>query len=201
MMSALPSFSDLVGNSPDLNGALLSALEILFEPSPVLSKIVFDISSPTRLGPRGVICSYSDLIDVALNVISRWDDELKARFIAGHPRIGEVKNLSHLSAREQAAVATRPAILVRLGHLNACYEHRYPGLRYIIFVNGRSREAIKEEMESVLGIERSLSPDQPPVKNVSSVQVGGREWKDELARAIVDVGRIAKDRVRALGVE
>ena len=45
----------------------------------------------------------------------------KAAFVAGHPRIGEVHNLSRLSAGEQAAAATPPEVLARLAHLNACY--------------------------------------------------------------------------------
>jgi len=91
-------------------------------------------------------------------------------------------------------------VLARLAHLNACYERRYLGLRYITFVNGRSRGAIAEEMEDVLGVEHSLSPDQPDIGGIESVSVGGVEWKAELDRAVADVGQIAKSRLRALGV-
>ena len=57
-------------------------------------------------------------------------------------------------------------------------------------------------MEDVLGFERSLtrSASEPTVKSVKKV-VGGQDWKAELNRAVVDVGRIAKSRLRTLGVE
>ena len=85
--------------------------------------------------------------------------------------------------------------------MNACYEYRYPGLRYITFVNGRSRAVIMEEMEGVLGFEGSLSASEPAVDSVKKMDVGGKEWKAELSRAVTDVGRIAKSRLRTLGVE
>ena len=111
----------------------------------------------------------------------------------------EVSGLSRLSAQEQAARATPPQVLARLAHLNACYEHRYPGLRYITFVNGRTRAAVKDEMEDALGLERSLSPDEPPVETVGSIEVGSEEWTTELERAVEDLGKIAESRLKALG--
>ena len=53
--------------------------------------------------------SYPALIDAALAVLAAWPAADKAAFVAGHPRIGEVRGLSALSAREQAARATPPA--------------------------------------------------------------------------------------------
>ena len=72
---------------------------------------------------------------------------------------------------------------------------------YITFVNGRSRAEIKDEMEEKLGLEHSTDPDVPPVESIERVEVGGVEWKSELERAVGDVGRIAKSRLGALGVE
>jgi len=199
-MADLPPLADILASPATEDGPLARTLATLFEPSPTLfSNLVPDLASRS-LSEKATIKSYSDLIEASLNVISSWDDELQARFVGGHPRIGEVKGLSHLSAKEQAAVATPPEVLARLAHLNACYEHRYPGLIYITFVNGRTRSAIKDEMEQVMGFESSLSPDQPPVESVARVDVGGEEWKLELERAVVDVGKIAKSRLKALGV-
>lgn len=161
----------------------------------------------SSLASNASVTSYADLIDAALSTISIWDDDLRAQFIAGHPRIGESKNLSTLSAKEQGnttiitVTSTPPAVLARLAHLNACYERRYQGLRYITFVNGRSRAVIAEEMEDVLGVEHSLSHDEPDIGGIDVVKVGGAEWKAQLDRAVVDVGRIAMSRLSALGVQ
>ncbi|KAI9064107.1 hypothetical protein FKP32DRAFT_1625852 [Trametes sanguinea] len=199
--SPLPPLLEAVSDtSGQEDGPLARALALLFEPSPVLySTLVPALISHIQNAPP--ILSYHALIDASLGVIASWPADLKAQFIAGHPRIGEVKGLSQLSAQEQAAKATPPEVLARLAHLNACYEHRYPGLVYITFVNGRSRAEIKDEMEEALGIEHSLSPDEPPVHSVGQVEVGGEEWRRELERAIADVGRIAKSRLKALGVD
>ncbi|KAH9935053.1 Oxo-4-hydroxy-4-carboxy-5-ureidoimidazoline decarboxylase [Amylocystis lapponica] len=201
-MSTLPPLDQVLSSSADRDGPLAKALATLFESSPILFSalvpgLATHLSSESSTSPT----SYAALIDAALAVISTWSDTLRAQFIAGHPRIGEVNGLSHLSAKEQLAAATPPEVLARLVHLNALYEHRYPGLRYITFVNGRARAVIKDEMEDVLQLERSLSPGQPPVESVGSVEIGGEEWRGELDRAVVDVGRIAKGRLRALGIE
>jgi len=108
--------------------------------------------------------------------------------------------MSNLSAKEQGAI-TSPEVLGRLAHLNACYEYTYPGLRYITFANGRNRAAIAEEIEDVLGIEHSLQSGEPPLQMFEAVDVGGKKWIDELNRAVQDVGRIAKNRLKSLGVE
>ncbi|OBZ74258.1 hypothetical protein A0H81_06037 [Grifola frondosa] len=165
-MSALPRLHDVLSSSSDENSPLARALGILFEPSPTLfSDLVPALAAHISSAPPNSISTYMSLIDLSLTIISKWDDDLRAHFIAGHPRIGEVNGLSQLSTKEQAALATSPDVLARLTHLNACYEHRYPGLRFITFVNGRTRAAIKDEMEGVLGLASSLSPDDPPVDN------------------------------------
>jgi 2-oxo-4-hydroxy-4-carboxy--5-ureidoimidazoline (OHCU) decarboxylase len=86
-------------------------------------------------------------------------------------------------------------------YLNACYERTYPGLRYISFVNGRSRAAIAAEIEDVLGIEHSLDSEEPALETFEAADVGGNRWKGELDRATKDVGRIAKSRLKSLGAE
>lgn len=144
-----------------------------------------------------------DIIGESIRIIHGWNLQLQARFIAGHPRIGETKNLSSLSAKEQsggtnATMPTPPEVLLRLQHLNACYEHVYPGLRYITFVNGRSRAAIAEEMEDKLGIVQTLSPDEPPLMALIPFEVYSTTWIAELQRAIEDIGRIARSRLEKL---
>lgn len=184
------------------SNALAVALEVLFEHSPVLVNIL-EPQLRTVLKSSPLLESYTHLIDLALAQITTWDVSAQSQFISGHPRIGENKNLSKLSAKEQGSggvIPTSPEVLARLSHLNACYEVQYPGLRYITFVNGRTRLAIAEEMEDMLCIPHSLSPDDPPLDTLSPVDISSEEWKRELDRAVLDIGRIAKSRLGALGV-
>ena len=190
------------------SNALAVALEILFEHSPVLINTLqpqlIDILKKSTLPLE----SYTELINYAISQIMTWDLSAQSEFISGHPRIGENKNLSKLSAKEQqgsgsgsgVVIPTSPEVLARLSHLNACYEIRYPGLRYITFVNERSRLEIAEEMEDMLGFPHSLSPDNPPFDTIYPVDISSEEWKRELDRAVHDIGLIAKSRLGALGV-
>ncbi|KAJ6504896.1 Oxo-4-hydroxy-4-carboxy-5-ureidoimidazoline decarboxylase [Mycena vitilis] len=197
-MTSLPSIDDVDESK------IGDVLSVLLEPSDILSSalvppFVASLSNGTRY------TSYPDLIDAAIHEVGRWDLALRAQFIAGHPRIGETKNLSALSAKEQGATPavapTPPEVLARLAHLNACYERGYPGLRYITFVNGRSRAAIALEMEDVLVLPHSLLPDQPAVEEITQIEAGAEAWRNELDRAVVDVGRIAKARLGAMKVQ
>jgi 2-oxo-4-hydroxy-4-carboxy--5-ureidoimidazoline (OHCU) decarboxylase len=204
--TSLPDLHAIVSSPPDADAPLAKALSILFEPSTILfSTLVPQLASSFRR--ESPITSYTELIDVSITVINTWDDTLRAQFVGGHPRIGESHNLSKLSAKEQGASpstnigATPPEVLRRLAHLNACYERTYPGLRYITFVNGRSRAAIAEEIEDVLGISHSLEAEEPKLDSFTAVQVGAVEWRAEVERATQDVGRIAKSRLKALGAE
>lgn len=206
--SSLPPLSLIISSTPESTLHLSDALALLFEPSTLLSSDLVPELEATLLKPTSAITTYTALIDKTLEIIRAWPDELKAKFVGAHPRIGEVKGLSALSAKEQgqgnvgsSVTATSPMVLERLAHLNACYERRYPGLRYITFVNGRSRAVIAEEMENVLGIPHSLNPDQPPAEASGVVEVGSAEWRSELNRAVEDVGRIAKSRLGAMGMQ
>jgi len=199
------------------SNALAVALEILFEHSPVLINTLqpqlSDILNKNKNSSSSEslpLESYTQLINYAIAQIKTWDLSAQSQFISGHPRIGENKNLSKLSAKEQqqqqqgsggvVVIPTSPEVLARLSHLNACYEIRYPGLRYITFVNGRTRLEIAEEMEDMLGFPHSLSPDNPPFDTIYPVDISSEEWKRELDRAVHDIGLIAKSRLGALGV-
>ncbi|KAF9480493.1 hypothetical protein BDN70DRAFT_877474 [Pholiota conissans] len=201
-MPAVPALPEIQNSPSNPHSPLATALELLFEHSPVLVDVLEpQLSIVLKASPSFV--SYADLVDTALSEIAKWDVEAQAEFIAGHPRIGESKNLSTLSANEQGAHAVKPTppeVLARLAHLNACYEIKYPGLRYITFVNGRSRATIAEEMEAMLGLARSLSKEDPIIESISPVEFGSHDWRSELERAIYDIGRIAKSRLGALGL-
>ncbi|KAG2011657.1 hypothetical protein CC2G_011749 [Coprinopsis cinerea AmutBmut pab1-1] len=203
-MSVLPPLTDIQQSRVSEDSPLSTALSILFEHSPILISILqpqLQVLFQSGTVPQ----SYAQLVDLSLAEISKWKLAAQSEFISGHPRIGENSNLSKLSAKEQGAqgvTPTPPEVLARLAHLNAGYEVKYPGLRYITFVNGRSRVTIAEEMEGVLGWEHSLSPDEPKLEGITTIYTSDTdEWKSELKRAVKDVGLIAKSRLRALGVE
>ncbi|KAG1746726.1 Oxo-4-hydroxy-4-carboxy-5-ureidoimidazoline decarboxylase [Suillus paluster] len=194
---------------------LASILTQLFEHSDILiSKLVPELLQSIRDTPLGPIDPTNALIERAIAIIHAWNVDDQAEFIIAHPRIGEIRQLSALSAKEQSGglsattmVETHPDVLKRLEHLNACYERVYSELRYITFVNGRTRAAIAREMEDKLQLGHPLEnfPDGPPmnepvVESLSCVAKNSEEWLNELTRAVDDVGKIAKSRQSSLGL-
>ena len=91
-----------------------------------------------------------------------------------------------------------PEVLAQLVHLNAVYERRYPGLRYITFVNGRTSAEIRDEMQRVLRVVEDAEGGGDG--EIEHFEVGGSKWTEELNRTVLDVGRIAKSRLAALSV-
>lgn len=201
-MSDLPTLSEVQTSPSSTDSPLSTLLSLLFEHSPILTTklepqlhAVLESSLPLR--------SFEQVIDLSLLEITKWDISAQSEFISGHPRIGESTNLSKLSAKEQGAQSVKPTppeVLRRLGHLNAAYEAKYPGLRYITFVNGRTRAAIAEEMEDLLVFGHSLSPDQPDISTIKPLDNTNDAWLSELKRAVKDVGNIAKSRLGSLGL-
>jgi len=194
----IPPASDIYASrdtSPE--GPLARAFATLFEPSPALLEFLVPSVVSTIEASQIPHRSYNALIDTAICELEGWPHGQKASFLGGHPRIGEIKGLSALSASEQAAHATPPEVLARLLDLNEEYERKYPGLRYITFVNGRSRKVIMLEIEEKLGIDGSW------VKGESKevYELGSEEWASEARRALQDVGHIAKNRLAALKVD
>lgn len=191
-MTSLPPLADALHSKELLN----EALSILFEPSDVLRDNVV----PLLVNPTPPPKTYTELIDLTEGQLKTLPPLLQATFIAGHPRIGEVKGLSALSAKEQASVATPPAVLKRLAHLNTLYEKKFEGLVYVVFVNGRSRAEIIPLIEEKLNIgpAEEGKEDQPPVDAVVPFTVADEAWLQELDRAVADVALIAKARLRSL---
>ncbi|KAI0976476.1 Oxo-4-hydroxy-4-carboxy-5-ureidoimidazoline decarboxylase [Xylaria arbuscula] len=67
--------------------------------------------------------------------------------LGSHPRLGAKKVDSTQSRAEQAQLNTAGTDeSERLAALNREYEERFPGLRYVVFVNGRSRDDVMEDM-------------------------------------------------------
>jgi 2-oxo-4-hydroxy-4-carboxy--5-ureidoimidazoline (OHCU) decarboxylase len=203
-----PSLDEIHKCSPDDGWSVLKTLvSTLFEHSPVLDEHLVPNLAPSS----STLTSYTDLIDRSATIIRSWPPTLQSSFISGHPRIGEQNptQLSALSAAEQARYSTPPWVIERLGWLNGVYEGRYRGLRYITFVNGRTRREVMEEMESVLGVENARGPEWKDgaegegvgeVSGEGGVREGGEEWLKELERAVGEVILIARDRARKLGL-
>jgi 2-oxo-4-hydroxy-4-carboxy--5-ureidoimidazoline (OHCU) decarboxylase len=87
--------------------------------------------------------------------------------------------------------------------LNALYETRFPRLKYVTFVAGRSKAQVAADLEAFLmpqpaeGEKDSEGAGPPPTTTHSE---GSPEWTRELERGLADVFKIAKARLRALNI-
>ncbi|CDK29560.1 unnamed protein product [Kuraishia capsulata CBS 1993] len=96
--------------------------------------------------------SYVNLIEAArsllLKLLEGSDFQRINRIIAAHPRLGPQKQQlsSHSSSEQKSLAASSPEETEKLVSLNEEYEAVFPGLRYVVFVNGRSRASIMENM-------------------------------------------------------
>ena len=154
----LPAITDL-HTLPD--AALLATLDLLFEPStdlhalalPTLRRISFD-SYPDLIDTIG-----GELLAIAESIHAEDDNDKKTQgrrallnILGSHPRLGEPKKetLSGQSAEEQRKLqeggAAGAGEKEKLAALNTEYEARFPGLRYVVFVNGRGRGEIMLDM-------------------------------------------------------
>jgi 2-oxo-4-hydroxy-4-carboxy--5-ureidoimidazoline (OHCU) decarboxylase len=144
MLTSLPPVQTLNENE------LSDVVKLLFESAPPLIK---------RLQESGPYPSYQALIDKAETLLLQSLDDPTIftptellDILNAHPRIGDT-NLSHFSKLEQSKSFTT-AVHERLTQLNHDYEAKY-GFRFIIFVNGRSKEELIPEFE-----QRLLHSDQ-----------------------------------------
>lgn len=119
----------------------------LFEPCETLSTFIIE----TVLSRR--VASYHELIESTRSELIKFlstDEEnpAVAKIIAAHPRLGPAKNqtLSLHSTSEQKSLAGTKEESQQLLNLNEEYERVFPGLRYVVFVNGRSRQEIMRNM-------------------------------------------------------
>ena len=143
----------------------------LFEPCETLSNFIFIKIIPQI---NNNFKNYSDFINLvrsellqlidqqesssssssSSSVLDLNDDELNQvinKIISAHPRLGEPKkqNLSIHSSNEQKSLTNDnddPEILNKLKELNEKYEKNFPGLRYVVFVNGRNKIEIINDM-------------------------------------------------------
>ncbi|RDA93496.1 hypothetical protein CP533_4016 [Ophiocordyceps camponoti-saundersi (nom. inval.)] len=141
----LPAISDLRSSSEPEQTAVL---DLLFEPSAAIHAIL------TPVIRNEVFPSYTDLITAChRRLLSLTDNDPGERLLAvvgSHPRLGAAKIDSAQSMAEQASLGGGGAdeTTEQLAALNAEYEARFPGLRYVVFVNGRPRPDIMRDMRA-----------------------------------------------------
>ncbi|KAG6063888.1 hypothetical protein E4U32_000779 [Claviceps aff. humidiphila group G2b] len=121
-------------------------LDLLFEPSPAIHATLLPIIL------KASYSSYTDLIErcrvalfelAASSPMSRPSPTLLS-IIGSHPRLGAKKIDSTLSRAEQANLAGEGENFARM---NREYEEKFPGLRFVIFVDGQSRSEILKIMQ------------------------------------------------------
>lgn len=122
----------------------------LFEPCSTLAELLIDNVMHTRFD------NYKGFIEACRNFLIQFLclEEKKsqvlpkiAKIIAAHPRLGPSKDkLSSHSTAEQKSLAGNEEEAQKLIQLNDLYERTFPGLRYVVFVAGRSRETIMNNM-------------------------------------------------------
>ncbi|KAI9785331.1 MAG: hypothetical protein M1839_000349 [Geoglossum umbratile] len=125
-------------------------LDALFEPSVPLHML-----SVACLAEH-VFASYDELVAAVGRLLARLlestsasDTEWLDKILGAHPRLGEKKVDSALSRGEQAGLNQGSSEeSEELRALNKDYEKAFPGLRYVVWVNGRSRPTIMEDMRA-----------------------------------------------------
>ncbi|TLD11791.1 hypothetical protein PspLS_11700 [Pyricularia sp. CBS 133598] len=148
--SNVPSKLPAIATLPSLDDAsLIGTLDLLFEASPDLHALAVPVARSMTFS------SYPDLIEAIrttlLSVQATVHADPVARkpllgILAAHPRLGERKQpVSDQSKAEQASLQGDAE---KLAKLNAEYEAKFPGMRYVVFVNGRSRDIIMENMRA-----------------------------------------------------
>ncbi|KAL2048264.1 hypothetical protein N7G274_000175 [Stereocaulon virgatum] len=169
-----------ISNLPSLPSSDLAAiLDLLFEPSVPLHTL------SVNLLREQTFSSYDDLIasigvqlmDLAEST-STSDTQWLESILGAHPRLGEKKIDSAQSKEEQAQLSSgQEKEKEELSEMNTLYEQTFPGLRYVVFVNGRDRPTIMDEMQA---------------------RIQRKDISLERAEAIQAMCQIAADRARKL---
>lgn len=92
--------------------SLSRLLCLLFEPSPPLRTLLVPLVLLRLTAADTPPPSYTALVDLCAEVAAGWTDAQKADFLSGHPMIGEVKNLSALSGKEQGGASPTPKVVL-----------------------------------------------------------------------------------------
>ena len=127
---------------------LAAILDRLFEPCVPLHTLSMNLLRDEKFSSyddliASIGVQLSDLAESTSISNTQWLDSI----LSAHPRLGEKKIDSAQSQSEQAQLASKDgAGADRLADLNAQYERTFPGLRYVVFVDGRDRPTIMDDM-------------------------------------------------------
>lgn len=178
MALSLPS----VATFPSLpDEAITNALDLLFEPSKDLHALALPTirsASPTTYDQVADIVKDQLLAAQKKAVTDKGAKAVLLSILGAHPRLGAKKVESAQSQAEQAqlqAASEKEGAL--LAALNAEYESAFPGLIYVVFVNGRSRDVIMKNMRE---------------------RIDRGDFEQEEVEAIEAMANIAKDRASKL---
>lgn len=149
----LPHISEVRNISDE---EFLRIIDSLFEPNDTLHAIIQGAEDLDVLLKSTEYKSYDELIDAVKTHIEDVTygrpgegDECLDEILQAHPRLGAKKVESAQSQAEQAQLNKGgEAEAAKLAALNYEYERVFPGLRYVVFVNGRSREEIMKNMRA-----------------------------------------------------
>lgn len=140
-LGMLPAISAL----PTLDRSEKSkALGLLFEPCPTLVDLVLPLTNTEYK-------SWIELIERVREELHglKPSDPRVSGIIAAHPRLGAKKVDSAQSQAEQKSLGSQSESEAKLLlEANNKYEETFPGLRYVVFVAGRPRSEILENMYS-----------------------------------------------------
>jgi len=135
-MSTLPPATTL----PTLPASTqTSVLADLFEPSESLNNTILSLLSTPHPSYPVLI---NQTIKPHLLSLRATNSQLLLSILASHPRLGAPKIDSAQSAAEQAQLQGGEEVVAELARLNEAYEAKFPGLRFVVFVNGRARGEI-----------------------------------------------------------
>ena len=123
-------------------------LDLLFEPSTQLHTLSVPLLHDQKFSTyddliAAVGVQLTDLSESASTSDTQWLQDI----LGSHPRLGAKKVDSAQSQAEQAQLQGSGEEAEQLRVLNEEYEKAFPGLRYVVFVNGRSRPVIMEDMK------------------------------------------------------
>lgn len=144
-MARLPEISTLP-SLPTQERA--EVLDLLFEPSQPLHTLSVELLREQTFPSYdeltvAVGVQLTELSESASSSDTKWLESI----LGSHPRLGAKEVDSAQSQAEQAQLqAGGEEEAEKLRSLNEEYEETFPGLRYVVFVNGRSRPVIMEDM-------------------------------------------------------
>lgn len=142
MAQSLPHISDLRKLPEDTQ---TQTLGLLFEPSPGVFSTLLPVIKNAKYTsyPDFINACRVGLYDLKAKSTPENPNQTLLSVVGSHPRLGSKKVDSAQSAAEQANLQGEGEQLLAL---NQEYEEKFPGLRFVVFVNGRGRQEIMNDM-------------------------------------------------------